>query len=213
MVDINYSSHYTFPQCKHKPDTIILDGIAMGTMKELPSVVPNVDHDQIYPLIPLSERLFTPSPTIRNKLSSFCSQGLTEDTYDELMNSLNNQAFPDYILFSSYRCQNHVALSPEYGNVKKIIQLLSRNEPITGIFQFSILDKDERITVALLSNGESTREDLIKIYQKMHNLEILFTSITPETKAGFFTLHSTVALFLKCILKKMENLFKCPSRK
>ena len=47
MVDINYSSHYTCPQCKHKPDTIILDGIAMGTTKELPSVVPNVDHDQI----------------------------------------------------------------------------------------------------------------------------------------------------------------------
>ena len=161
----------------------------MGTMKELPSVVPNVDHDQIYPLIPLSERLFTPSSTIRNKLSSFCSQGLTEDIYDELMDSLNNQAFTDYILFSSYRSQNHVALNPEYGNVKKIIQLLSRNEPITGIFQFSILDNDERTTVSLLSNGESTREeDLVRIYQKMHNLEILFTSINPETKAGFFTL-------------------------
>ena len=50
MVDINYSSHYTCPQCKHKPDTIILDGIALGTMKELPSVVPNVHHDKIYPL-------------------------------------------------------------------------------------------------------------------------------------------------------------------
>ena len=186
----------------------------MSTMKELPSVVPNVDHDQIYPLIPLSERLFTPSSTIRNKLSSFCSQGLTEDIYDELMDSLNNQAFTDYILFSSCRSQNHVALNPEYGNVKKIIQLLSRNEPITGIFQFSILDNDERITVALLSNGESTREEnLIRIYQKMHNLDILFTSINPETKAGFFTLNSTVALLLKCILTKIENLFKSPSRK
>ena len=70
------------------------------------------------------------------------------------MDSLNNQAFTDYILFSSCRSQNHVALNPEYGNVKKTIQLLSRNEPITGIFQFSILDNDERTTVALLSNGE-----------------------------------------------------------
>ena len=125
------------------------------------------------------------------------------------MDSLNNQAFTDYILFSSCRSQNHVAINPEYGNVKKTIQLLSRNEPITGIFQFSILDNDDRTTVALLSNGESTREeDLIRIYQKMHNLEILFTSINPETKAGFFTLNSTVALHTK-----IENLFKSPSRK
>ena len=107
-----------------------------------------------------------------------------------------------------------MALNPEYGNVKKTIQLLSRNEPITGIFQFSILDNDERTTVALLSNGESTREeDLIRIYRKMHNLEILFTSINPETKAGFFTLNSTVALLLKCVLTKIENLFKSPSRR
>ena len=213
MVDIDYSSHYTCPQCKHEPDVIILDGIAMGTMKALPTVVANVDQDQIYPLIPFSDRVFIPDSTVRSKLINYCLQGLTGDIFDELINSLNNQEFANYILFSSYRNQNYVTIKQEFGNVKKVIQLLSRTEPITGLFQFSILNKNERKTIAFLSNGESTKEEsLVRIYQKMHTLECLFTSIKTETSTNLVTLHPVVSPLLRSILNKIECLFKNPSR-
>ena len=43
MVGVDYITHYTCPKCQHEPEVIILDGIAMGTMKNIPGVVPTVD--------------------------------------------------------------------------------------------------------------------------------------------------------------------------
>ena len=213
MVDIDYSSHYTCLQCKHEPEVIILDGIAMGTMKALPVVGPNIDQNKIYPLIPFLDRVFIPDSTVRSKLFDYCLQGLTGDTSEELLDSLNNQEFANYILFSSYRSQDWVTINQEFCNVEKVIQLLSRTEPINGLFRFSILDKNERKTVALLSNGESTKaESLTNIFKKMHTLECLIMSINPETSTGILTLHPTISPLLKCILTKIECLFKNPSR-
>ena len=64
-----------------------------------------------------------------------------------------NQEFAKNILFSSYINQNFVTIKQEFENVKKVIQLLSRSEPITGLFQFTILDKNEK-------------KSLVRIYQK-----------------------------------------------
>ena len=43
----------------------------------------------------------------------------------------------------------------------KVIRLLCHTEPITGLFQFSILDKEERKTIALISHGKSTKDDTL----------------------------------------------------
>ncbi|KAI6659494.1 hypothetical protein LOD99_10742 [Oopsacas minuta] len=51
-VDIDYDSNYICPKCKDHPDVIILDGIAMGTMKSVPEVDAKFDQDQQYPMIP-----------------------------------------------------------------------------------------------------------------------------------------------------------------
>ena len=70
----------------------------MGTMKAL-LTLPNVDQNQIYPLTPFSDRILIPDSTIRSKLINikYCLQGLTGDELDELIDSLNNQEFANYI--------------------------------------------------------------------------------------------------------------------
>ena len=83
------------------------------------------------------------------------------------------------------------------------------------LFQFSILDKEERKTIALLSHGKSTKDDtLIPIFQKMETLECLVNCIHPtKYNAGLITLHPVVSPLLRSIMTKIELLFKHPSRK
>ncbi|KAI6659495.1 hypothetical protein LOD99_10743 [Oopsacas minuta] len=74
----------------------------------------------------------------------------------------------DYILFSSIRTENLVTISEEYIHVKKVIKLLCHTDPISGVFQFSLLGPNERKAIALLANGKSASEDsLNSIYQSL----------------------------------------------
>ena len=36
MVGVDYITHYTCPKCQHEPEVIILNGIAMGRIKNIP---------------------------------------------------------------------------------------------------------------------------------------------------------------------------------
>ena len=149
-------------------------------------------------------------------LNEYCLNGLSESEFDQLMESLNNKELSNYIQFSSSRCNKLVTINMEYSNVKKVIQLLCRSEPVTGLFQFSILDNNQKKNSCLpLSNSEPTQEEtLIPIFQKMHTLEWLLKSLPFETDSeGFITLHQSVSSLLKSILTKIENLFKYPTRK
>ena len=38
MVDIDYELSFTCPICKDRPSIVVLDGIAMGTTKQLPDI-------------------------------------------------------------------------------------------------------------------------------------------------------------------------------
>ena len=67
-VDIDYTSQYICPKCKQEPEVIILDGIAMGTTKAIPDVSATVDRDQLYPMIPFSDRVYIPNTIIRRNL-------------------------------------------------------------------------------------------------------------------------------------------------
>ena len=187
----------------------------MGTMKNIPGVVPTVDQDQLYPLIPFSERVYLPDSLVRRSLENYCLQGLKKNIFDEMIASLNNEELSNFVKFTSSISQDCVTVSNDYKTVRKVIRLFCHTEPITGLFQFSILDKEERKTIALLSHGKSTRDDtLIPIFQKMETLECLVNCIRPtKDNAGLITLHPVVSPLLRSILTKIELLFKHPSRK
>ena len=164
-------------------------------MKTVPEVAAKFDQDQQYPMIPFSDRVFIPDPTIRKQLLKYCTEGLTDNNFKDILKSLNKE-MADYILFSSIRTENLVTISEDYRDVEKVIKLLCRTDPISGVFQFSLLKPNERKAIALLANGKSASEDsLTSIYQKMYTLDILFNSIQPTndiTSTGFFTLHPKV---------------------
>ena len=213
-VDIDYTSHYSCPKCKDQPDLIIIDGIAMGTMKAVPDVATTYDEDQHYPMIPYSDRVFLSDTAIRKQLLKYCSEGLPENIFNELLKSLD-QEMTNYISFSSNTTETLVTISGQYRNVEKVIKLLCYADPISGIFQFSMLEPNERKAIALLAHGKSASEDsLVPIYKKMNTLEILLNSIQPaKDKAGLITLHSTVSQLLKSILAQIDSLFSRTSRK
>ena len=108
-----------------------------------------------------------------------------------------------------------MTISGDYRNVKKAIELLCHTDPISGVFQFSILGPNERKEIALIAHGKSVSEDcLISIYQKMHTLDILFNSIQPtKDKIGLVTLHPAVYTLLQSILAQIESLFSRTSRR
>ena len=96
LVDLDYPSLYTCPQCKLQPKVVILDGIAMGTMKSLPEVTEPVDYDQNYSLIEMSDRVFIHDTNLREKISNYSLQCLAEDNFNQLMDIDENREFCDY---------------------------------------------------------------------------------------------------------------------
>ena len=181
LVNLDYPSLYTCPQCKLQPKIVILDGIAMGTMRSLPDVIETEDYDQKYSLIEMSERVFIHDLSLRRKIFNYSLQGLAEDNFNELVNIQDKKEFCDYITSTSSKLDNWMTISEDHERVRKVIQLLCRNEPITGLFQFSILDASERKFIVQLSDGGSAKEESLNlIYQKMHTLECLIKSIQPS---------------------------------
>ena len=121
----------------------------------------------------------------------------------------------NYITSTSSKLDNWVTISEDHERVRKVIQLLCRNEPITGLFQFSILDASERKFIVQLSDGGSAKEESLNlIYQKMHTLECLIKSIQPSIDiSGYVTLHPIVASLLKKIMTQIDSLSRKPTRR
>ncbi|KAI6647479.1 hypothetical protein LOD99_12474 [Oopsacas minuta] len=160
----------------------------MGTMKSVPKVDGEFDQDQQYPMIPFSDRVLS--------------------TIQQLGSNSSNTVLKD---------GNLVTISKEYTHVKKVIKLLCHTDPISGVFQFSLLEPNERKAIPLLANGKSAGEDSLNLlYLKMYTLDILFNSIKSNkniTCTGFVTLHPNVFPLLKRILTQIESLFSRASRK
>ena len=70
----------------------------------------------------------------------------------------------------------------------------------------------ETITTLKIPLISTKAESLTNIFKEMHTLECLIMSINLETSTGILTLHPTISPLLKCILTKIECLFKNPSR-
>ena len=155
MADMDYQSLFSCPICKNKPDVIILDGIAMGTTKKIPDYHHQFDETQIQSLVPFSERYFLCKSDLKRKLQKLCEIGLAETVFKSVIKSIPDE-FANYIVYTaSVREHNIVVINSNYPDAKNVILLLCHSEPITGLFQFSLLSKDEKKAIVLLSQGNS----------------------------------------------------------
>ena len=69
--------------------------------------------------------------------------------------SLNSSELTDYIHYSMVEQNNHIRINGDYPIVNKVLGLISRQNPITGLFQLSLLSDTERGLVVDLSQGKS----------------------------------------------------------
>ena len=92
-----------------------------------------------------------------------------------------------------------MSISEDNERVRKVIQLMCRNDPITGLFPFSILDPNERKSIVHLSHGESAKEETINmIYRKMYTLDQVNTTIRRHNRTYYITPNC-------CIIIKENN--------
>ena len=88
MLDADYVCNFTCPICKNSPETLVLDGITMGTVKELPESSHDCDENQKYTLVPISKSVFNSKLKTRKSLKSYCTDGLLEGTFSILIRSI-----------------------------------------------------------------------------------------------------------------------------
>ena len=101
LVEINYEENFSCSICKNQPSIIILDGIAMGTTRQLPDISNNVDTEQIFPILSLAERLFVGESQLRDKLKHYTKFGLIHSKFDCLLSDLQMPEFASYLSVTS----------------------------------------------------------------------------------------------------------------
>ena len=154
-------------------------------------------------------------PEIRRNLKKICVVGLAEPLFNKVIKSTPKE-FAEYIVYTTSISKGKVIdVSQSYPNARSVIEFICHSEPLTGLFQFSLLNSNERKATVLLSQGEciSTHELLPSIFRKMHSLEMLINSIAPVLTGDHFKLHPVVAALLKAILSQIDRLYKRKSRK
>ena len=102
LINVDYNNCFSCPTCKTTPDTIIIDGVTLVTLKGIPKESPTtVYHVTCH--VPIQDRVWITRP-----------------------NNLH---------------------------LKSVLKYLSTTEPISGIFQFSILNQEELALVVDLAAG------------------------------------------------------------
>ena len=214
MVDLDYQAKFTCPTCKDNPEVIILDGITLGTLKRIPEIPHKTDENQRFNLIPFSDRVLIPNPGTRKLLKQYCSVGLKEASFTEMINSINNIEFMEYILYSTVVIDGCRQIHDDFPRVNVVINSLSYPSPLSGIFQCSLLTKQERKLLVMLSKGKylSTNE-LRPIFAKLNSIKQLFDSLpTRMNNDGQMALHHIIIPLLTVILTKIDYLSKQPTR-
>ena len=82
-ISIDYKSAFTCPTSKDNPEIIILDGITMGTIREIYDVFSGIDPNQYIPLVPLATRTLIAEPEVRKLLAEFSYNGLDKEQFNE----------------------------------------------------------------------------------------------------------------------------------
>ncbi|KAI6655648.1 hypothetical protein LOD99_11377 [Oopsacas minuta] len=103
--------------------------------------------------------------------------------------------------------------------ISDVIKYFTRNEPISGIFQFALLGQEELVSVLKLSRGRFAEgKDILGIFRKIHTLEGLFLSFdckkeTDNQGQVLISLHPKVFAVLSWVMKRLEALYSIPTRK
>ena len=164
----------------------------------------------------MANRVFTDNSEARKMLGQYIDSGLIDTYFDMMLANLNIPEFASYLRFTSQTSDSLRLVDPLFPGVIEAIKLPARSEPLTALFRFSALSGFQRKLITELSLGESKSIDsLSDIYHKTYGLNIIFNSIPPKIDplSGKITLQSHVALLLKIILKKVNELMKYTSRK
>ena len=214
MVDIDYQVNFTCPTCKTNPDVVILDGVTLGTLKHIPEIAHQVDNQQKYSIIPFSDRTLIPNSETRKKLKEYSSIGLNQSSFNEMITSIYLKELVDYLLFSCTVFEGWSNIRVDFPRVSLFLNLLCYPSPLCGIFQFSMLDKNERRLLVQLSKGNFiSKSDLRLIFMKIRSFELLFNSLPPRVNIeGEKALHNVITPLLTLILQQIDTLVKHPSR-
>ena len=100
-------------------------------------------------------------------------------------------------------------------HVSLILRYLSTTQPISGVFQFSILDEAELALVVDLSVGMPRKVcEIDLLYKKMVNFKPLFLSYEVQVMPSeSIRLHPLASGLLLKIIDKVENLYTSRTRK
>ena len=126
-----------------------------------------------------------------------------------MISSLKFKEFTDYLIFANSVREELYAVDYSYPNAKVLIELLSRAEPITGLFPISILDDQEMKAIVQLSHGTPIDPGILfEICGKIYTFKLLTNSFCEvnEQLNTAFTLHPLLAGLLRTILFKIEAL-------
>ena len=196
---------------------MIFDGITLGTVKEIPPFSIHIDEDQ--QILPVSQeiRLFIPSITKRKAIIQFIQHGLPYSAFQNLIQSLGVTPLENYIKGGSIVGDNNVLVRDSH--IGDVIKYFTRNEPISGIFKFTLLDQEELVSVVKLSRGRFVQEGLVlRITRKVYTLDKLFSSFECSRETNnqgqvLISLHPKVFPLLSWVMERLEALYSAPSRK
>ena len=215
LMEINYPQCFSCPICRDTPDTVIIDGVTLGTVKELPPESLPTDNT-ISQYVPISRRVWVSNPRVRKLLQNYVKDGLSPQEFNLLYANLEPKSFQTYVAnsYSSSTPEGNVNYRPNNPNIKSILKYFSSTDPLVGIFQFSILNKEELLLLMDLANGHSGNTELVEIiYAKMVNLQTLFRSYELEVlPLNHLRLHPIVSALLMSFIEHTEYLYTQKSR-
>ena len=164
LMEINYPQCFSCPICRDTPDTVIIDGVTLGTVKELPPESLPTDNT-ISQYVPISRRVWVSNPRVRKLLQNYVKDGLSPQEFNLLYANLEPKSFQTYVAnsYSSSTPEGNVNYRPNNPNIKSILKYFSSTEPLLGIFQFSIFNEEELLLLMDLANDHSGNTELVQI--------------------------------------------------
>ena len=120
------------------PDVVIFDGITLGTIKKIPPYFIQFYDNQRIPPVYQAIRIFIPSVTKRKAIVDYLRTGLNLSAFKDLVQSLGIKPLGNYMKAGSIVNGSNISVK----DIRDVIYYFTRNEPISGIFQFSFLEHD-----------------------------------------------------------------------
>ena len=144
LIDIDYTENFCCRTCKECPPINILDGIAMGTTRLLPTIKDNTDTSQEYHIIPLVESIYIADLNSRNSLQDFIKSGISALEFINVLKSVQPE-FAKYVIYCSEEIGTIRKVSQDYPLVYEVIQTLLGCESICGIVRISAISSTTQI--------------------------------------------------------------------